>query len=359
MKRRIFLAAGGVVTLGGAAAAAIGFGGSSGGTPRRGPQLPKTTDVTKTTLVDYEEVDGELAYGEAVPLRFHGVGTVTWLPAVGSRVDRGQPLFKVDNLPVPLLFGELPLYRPLASGVEGPDVSQLEANLQALGYKGFTADAKFSAGTASAVRKWQKAIGLPETGVVEPAQAVFAPAAARVSAHSVRVGDPADGQILSLTGVSRVVTVNLQVARQRMAVVGGAVQVTLPDGKPLAGKVESVASEATSPTGQQGQEQGGGGGGGGQQAATVAVVVSIADQAALGNLQRSPVRVKFVAEERKDVLTVPVVALVALAEGGYGVQIVEGSTSRYVAVETGLFAGGRVEVRGGGLQAGMKVGVPK
>lgn len=358
MKRRVLIAAGGVVTLSGAVAAAIGFGGSSGGTPRRGPQVPKTTDVTKATLVDYEEIDGELAYGEAVPLRFHGNGTVTWLPPVGSHVDRGQPLFKVDNLPVPLLFGELPMYRPLASGVEGPDVAQLEANLQALGYTGFTADAKFSAGTASAVRKWQKAIGLPETGVVEPRQAVFGPGAARVSALSVRVGDPADGQILSLTGVSRLVTVDLQVSRQRLAVVGRAVQVTLPDGKTLAGKVESVASQATAPASeQQGPQQGGGGGG--QQNATVAVVVSIADQAALGNLQGSPVRVKFVAEERKDVLTVPVVALVALAEGGYGVQVVDGSTFRYVAVETGMFTGGRVEVRGGGLQAGMKVGVPR
>ena len=57
-------------------------------------------------------------------------------------------------------------------------------------------------------------------------------------------------------------------------------------------------------------------------------------------------------------LTVPVAALLALAEGGYGVEVVDGSTSHYVAVETGLFAGGRVEVSGDGLAEGMTVGMP-
>jgi len=43
---------------------------------------------------------------------------------------------------------------------------------------------------------------------------------------------------------------------------------------------------------------------------------------------------------------VPVGALVALAEGGYGVQVIEGSTARYIAVKTGMFAGGRGRDRG-------------
>jgi peptidoglycan hydrolase-like protein with peptidoglycan-binding domain len=245
----------------------------------------------------------------------------------------------------------LPLYRPLASGVEGPDVAQLEANLQALGYKGFTADTRFNAATGSAVRKWRKSLGLAEIGVLAPGEALVVPGAVRIAAHEVRVGDPASEEILAYTGVSRLVTINLPVTKQRLAVAGGSVQVTLPDGKSLAGKVEGVSLEASQPSSSEPQ--------GSQQQAAVEVVVSIADQAALGNLQRSPVRVRFVADERKDVLTVPVAALVALAEGGYGVQVVEGSSSRYVAVETGLFANGRVEVRGGGLQAGTKVAVPK
>jgi multidrug efflux system membrane fusion protein len=65
-----------------------------------------------------------------------------------------------------------------------------------------------------------------------------------------------------------------------------------------------------------------------------------------------------VAGEREDVLTVPVAALLALREGGYGVEVVEGTSTRIVAVDTGLFAGGRVEVTGEGLTEGMTVGMP-
>ena len=69
--------------------------------------------------------------------------------------------------------------------------------------------------------------------------------------------------------------------------------------------------------------------------------------------------VTFVADERKDVLTVPVAALLALAEGGYGVEVVEGGTRpASCAVETGMFADGRVEVTGDGIAEGMTVGMP-
>ena len=71
------------------------------------------------------------------------------------------------------------------------------------------------------------------------------------------------------------------------------------------------------------------------------------------------VDVTFTAGARKEVLTVPVTALVALSEGGFGVEVVKGSTSSYVPVKTGLFADGRVEVSGAGVAEGTVVGVPK
>ena len=61
---------------------------------------------------------------------------------------------------------------------------------------------------------------------------------------------------------------------------------------------------------------------------------------------------------RADVLAVPVQALVALAEGGYGLEVVDGSSTRYLPVRTGLFAAGRVEVAGEGLREGLTVGMP-
>lgn len=345
-----------VVAVGGAGAAAVGLGGGDGGTPDRGTLPPKTADVTRATLVDVEEVGGDLGYGEVVPVRYTAPqgGLVTWLSTVGSTVERGRAVFRVNNEPVVLLYGSLPLYRPLAAGTKGPDVKQLEENLRALGFQGFTVDEEFTASTASAVKRWQKALGIAETGVVAPGQLVYAPGAVRVAEHDLRVGDAAGGEVLGYTGTSRVVTVDLPVSQQRLATRGATVSVSLPDGRQVDGVVSSVGAIASSSQGQ-GQEGPGGDGGG----ATVEVRITIADQGAIGTLQAAPVDVRFVAEERRDVLTVPVAALVALAEGGYGVQVVEGSSARYVAVELGMFASGRVEVRGGGLQPGMKVGVPK
>jgi multidrug efflux system membrane fusion protein len=89
------------------------------------------------------------------------------------------------------------------------------------------------------------------------------------------------------------------------------------------------------------------------------VTVTIADQAALGSLDAAPVEVDFVSDERKDVLAVPVAALLARTEGGFGVEIVDGDTTRIVAAKTGMFAAGRVEVSGAGIGEGVTVGVAK
>ncbi len=55
----------------------------------------------------------------------------------------------------------------------------------------------------------------------------------------------------------------------------------------------------------------------------------------------------------------PIVALLARPEGGFGVEIVEGSATRVVPVRTGMFANGRVEISGDGIAEGASVGVPR
>jgi multidrug efflux pump subunit AcrA (membrane-fusion protein) len=61
---------------------------------------------------------------------------------------------------------------------------------------------------------------------------------------------------------------------------------------------------------------------------------------------------------RKGVLAVPVNALLALAEGGYAVEVDRGGRRELVGVTLGLFADGLVEVKGHGLAAGDRVVVP-
>ncbi|MFG2056825.1 efflux RND transporter periplasmic adaptor subunit [Micromonospora sp. NPDC048930] len=342
-----------VVAAAAGVTAAVASGGRSGGTPARGGLPPATAQVTRQTLVDAESFDGELGYGATHTAAARTGGTVTSLAATGSQVSRGKPLFAVDDAKVVLLYGKLPAYRALGPGTSGEDVRQFERNLAALGYSGFTVDDEYTSATADAVRDWQEDLGLPETGRVELGRVVYADGAVRVESHEADLGDPAQpGQaVLTWTGTTRVATVSLDVDDERLAKRGTKVTVSLPNGKEVAGTVSDTETVIDTGTG-------GGAGGQDEPETTIEVTVTVADPKALTGFDQASVKVAFTAAERRDVLTVPVAALLALAEGGYGVQLVEGATTRTVAVETGLFAAGRVEVSGAGLAEGATVGMP-
>jgi len=354
---RVVVVAAVAVAIAATAAAATGFGldfGSAGSDPKNagGNQPLETTQVTRETLVERKTEDGTLGYGDATIVADRLGGTLTALPSVGTTIKRGQALFRVDNQPVVLLYGKLPAYRTLEPGTEGPDVKQFEQNLRALGYTGFTIDEEYSASTASAVKEWQEDIGLAETGTVELGRIAYAPGQVRVASHEASVGDvlqPGE-PVISHTGTTRVVTVDLEVTDRAMARKGAEVTCTLPNGKTTPGKIIATETVISTP--------GAGGGGDEDPETKLRVTVGITDTKALAGLDEATVPVAFTASERKDVLTVPVAALLALAEGGYGLQVVENGTTRIVPVETGLFSEGRVEVSGAGVVEGMTVGMP-
>ncbi|GID30460.1 peptidoglycan-binding protein [Paractinoplanes brasiliensis] len=304
-----------------------------------------TTTVERETLLGSVTVDGELGYGEPVPIAAKAPGTVTWLPKVGARIRRGGALLRADDMPVVLLYGALPIYRELRPGAEGPDVALLERNLRALGYTGFTVDDEYTGVTAEAVRRWQKDLGREETGVVDPTWLVVADGAIRVAGLKVRPGAAATGEVLTCTGAASVVTVDVEADGAGWAQPGVKVTVTLPNDKKTPGTVASVGAKA------EPKEPGG--------TATIPVTVALGDEAPLGKLREGPVTVTYVSERRENVLAVPVAALVALPEGGYGLETVDGGTRRFLPVEVGLIADGKVEVRGAGLAVGMTVGLPK
>jgi peptidoglycan hydrolase-like protein with peptidoglycan-binding domain len=310
-------------------------------------ELPaQTAEITKGTLIDGETHDGTLGHGETTPFAARTAGTVTRLPATGAIVTRGKPLYRIDNKPVTLLYGSMPAYRTLTSGVEGADVRQLERNLRALGYGGFTVDDKFTAATADAVEQWQDDLDLTETGRVETSQVEYAPAAVRIDSKSLAVGaivQPGT-ELLKVTGTHSVVVVDLEIDAQRLARKGAQVEVQLPDGSTTKGRITDV--ETIVKAGQGGEED------------TTLVEVTISFSGPPKGLDKASVSVDFTASRRENVLSVPVTALLALAEGGYGVQVLENGAARMVAVETGLFADGRVEITGDGLRPGMKVGLP-
>jgi membrane fusion protein, multidrug efflux system len=275
-----------------------------------------------------------------IQIRAAGSGMLTWIAPVGSTVMRGETLFRVDEQPVSALYGSVPMYRTLRVGMEGADVQQLQENLAELGYGGFDVDGIYTWATAEAIRVWQADLGLPETGTVKPGEVVFMPGPTRIAEHSARIGDAiGNSPVLSYTGLDRLVTVQLRVADLPLAAEGWEVTVTVPGQGSVTGKISRVASVVRD--------------------SAIEVTVTIADQGTLGSLDAAPVDVEFVSEERADVLTVPVAALLALVEGGYGVEVVDGNTTRIIAVRTGMFAAGRVEVSGEGIAEGVTVGVAR
>src|SRR4051812_1625605 len=138
--RATLLVGGAVLVAVTATVAAMGVGGGSGATTARTAQIPATAAVTRATLTRTQQVSGTLDYGEPITVNGRGTGTVTWLPGLGAVVSRGQPVYRVDDRPVSLFYGGLPLYRTLHAGDTGDDVREVESNLAALGYTGLTVD---------------------------------------------------------------------------------------------------------------------------------------------------------------------------------------------------------------------------
>jgi peptidoglycan hydrolase-like protein with peptidoglycan-binding domain len=340
-----------LVVVGGGAVAAFSY--VSGEETVAAEEAPAATaDVVLQDMARSETVDGTLSYGEVYTLTGAQPGTVTWLPEPGSVIGAGDAVYDVDNHPVIAMTGDLPLWRDLVPGVEGPDVAQLEQNLAELGYDGFTADDEYTGATAEAVSDWQEDNGLPETGTVAVGSILFSPDAVRVAEQLAIVGDPASGPIIGYTDDERQVALELEVGDQDLAEEGLPVQVKLPDGTAVEGEVLDVSTAVTAPPEEEGANASS------EEDGTVEVTVAIADQDALGGLESAPVKVDLTTEVHEDVLVVPIEALLALRDGGYGLEVWDGSASETVPVETGIFAKGMVEVSGEGLSAGMQVGVP-
>lgn len=417
-RRRIVLRSGIAITVIAAALAGIGFRiGETDTAPAKAATAWTTTKVTRQTLTISTTLNGSLSYGIATPLRVKATGTITWLPAQGTVIKQGQTLLRVNDQPIVLLYGQIPIYRTLgldvgttaaipgptgavgASGapgnggavggavlhdpavassrpaatsspvapLTGRDVEQLETDLRALGYTGFTVDSMFTAATATAVKRWQHDLGRPETGSVAVNDVVFAPGPLQVAQPLAKVGDDAGTDALSVTGIDRAVTVQGSTTDLAWATRGASVEIGLPDGRTTAGTVDHVGDSRTDANQGRGSAASSGAGtaagaaavGGSGATTTVPITIAITDRAALNQVRgTADVTVTYVARTRKDVLAVPVEALVALAGGGYGLEVVQGTTSHYVAVTPGMFTQALVEVSGASVSEGTVVRMP-
>ncbi|MGW7520726.1 peptidoglycan-binding protein [Streptomyces sp. NPDC054796] len=334
-----------------------------------------TTPVERTTLTGTETVDGSLGFGEAEKVRDasgggsgssgsksagSGAGVITWLPDDGDVLERGDTVYSVDEKETPLLYGSTPLYRELTVGSEGNDVEMLERNLDALGYSGITVDEEFTSGTAAAVQEWQGDLNRSATGVVASGEAVVASGSRRVTEVTASTGGAGGEELLTWSGTERVVSVDLDTQYEDLVENGTRAQIELPDGKRVDAEVTDVGTP-TSPGSQgSGESSGGGESDEGNDEATLPVELKIEDQKKLGRYQAAGVDVILQAEAKKDVLAVPVNALLAESGGGYSVETEKADgTSKYLPVKLGMFANGKVEVSGKGIKEGLEVVVPE
>lgn len=360
---------------------------NSGGKPDTGGAAVRTATavVTRSDLSNAQTLDGTLGYGRATTVKGGRTGLVTWLPATGATVRRGEPLYRVDNVPVPVFYGETPLYRTLeARGTTGPDVRTVADNLKALDYdigvqpsvgtwvtprrvtptapestpsgspSAPTAtptpvqvkrgDGVLTAGLVAAIKRWQSAAGMPATGVLGVGDIAVLAGAVRVEGVQAQLADPADGTLMTVTSTTKSVTVSVDPDAAGSMRRGDTVTVSLPDDSTAKGTIASIGSAVRTSDASSGDDSSG--------QPRLNVSVSLRDTGAVRGLNSAPVRVSFTSETRKDVLTVPIGALMALREGGYAVQLPGG---RLVAVKTGMFSKGLVEVSGDGIDAGTKV----
>jgi peptidoglycan hydrolase-like protein with peptidoglycan-binding domain len=335
----------GVVALGGLVAL-----GAVALTPhRRASARPSTAPVQMTTVIrtdlsDSRSFDGTLGYGKPHPLKGTGKGVLTRLPAVGTVATRGESLYRVNDRPVPVFYGRTPLFRKLgAAHVHGSDVAMVEANLVALGYvSGAPERAVMTPALRAALRRWQSKAGLPATGTLSPGQVAVVPGPVRVGSVQAQLGDPATGQVMTVTSKTKVVTMPVDPTDAGGLKAGAAVTVVRPDERHVHAKVTSVGTTV----------KGDAPGGDGDDSPKLNVTVTPLHSRDVAGLDAASVQVLVAIEKHANVLAVPVGALLALREGGYAVQPPGGGL---MPVKTGMFARELVEISGPGIVAGLKV----
>jgi hypothetical protein len=328
------------------------------------PPPVSTATVVRTDLASTVLTEGTLGYAPAGPVVNRVAGTYTALPAPGTVVQPGSPLYRVDNLPVVLAVGTTPAWRPFTDGMtDGPDVAELEANLIALGDASglfSTATDHFGFLTADAVERWQTANGYPVTGQIDLGQLVFLSGPVLVGAAAVAPGDmAAPGQMpYQVTTTTRVVTVPVN-PNLPTVTVGEAVAIVLPTSATTPGTVTAIgpAPPGTAGSSSSSSSSGGGGSNGSDQSqATTVLWVSPNQPGATGTTDGVPVQVSLTTQLAQHVLAVPISALLALAGGGYGVELIEPSGAhRLVGVTTGVFSSSEVQVTSTDLDVGTKV----
>lgn len=305
--------------------------------------------VTRGDLTAEREFRATVSFGDPWTLTTDAAGTVTEHRDIGEIVDFGEVLLRIDDQPVHLAQGAMPMYRELLKVdtrqrdengdrlalQRGFDVAQLQYFLLEAGFGvgSMDVDGEFGTTTEAAVKEWQTAVGLPATGRVDDTQLVFSPEPVRIAAEA-RVGDRFES--ITVNHASSSILVDTSNRDRSAFEVGASVEVEIPNTGSVNGTVTAQEQVTTA------------------DGSTIwrTTITADADAGLPGDASTATVTTRSTVAA--EVLIVPVGALLALAEGGFAVELATGTGTALVAVEVGEVLDGRAEVRGG-LDAGDRV----
>ena len=295
-----------------------------------------TTRVVRTDIVETETLNGTLRFANPASIVAQLPGTVTTLRSEGDLVGRGDMILEIDGSPIVLFIGRRPMWRTLRQGVsDGSDVEALETNLAVLGFDdegNMTVDREFTTATRRAIRDWQDSLGVDDTGIVELGRVLYLEKPVRIGVTPLLVGAPVvpGAPAYTVSSPSQEIVVWNDADSPELLELRSLVEVTLPDDRVVAGEVVSVAATVTVLGDERVRE-------------TIIVLVG---RLGTSEFDETPVEIEVETKRLDGVLAVPVNSLLALAEGGYGVEVKRSNQIVLVSVELGTFADGLVEITG-------------
>lgn len=287
-------------------------------------------------------------------------GQITGIVAPGTPIVTGTVLFSENGFPVVAIEGDptaVPaLTRDLSTNsTNGSDVRLLETMLTEGGFDPdgtVTVDDDFDDATAAAVLRWWSSLGLTTESAVVPAGSfVVVPGgmsagAAFVAENASAVGDPV---VMSLTTAAREVTTSAPINDDTFAL-GASIDVEFPDGTVSTGTVVEVGTVAVDNSNIPGSTP------------TVTITLNVVEiPDSVKAFVQIPVTLRVISESEDNAFVVPVSALVAVAGGGFALEVVTGDdangkpTTKLIRVTPGLFADGFVSVAGDSVADGLEV----
>ena len=163
-----------------------------------------------------------------------------------------------------------------------------------------------------------------------------------------------NSQLYNISSIGIEVVFQVDASDQETVSLGDSVEIELPTDERVPTKITFIDQVVT-------QTQAG---------EFIEVILEVLNPNEIEAYDQAPVKVFVTTEVSENVLFVPVNALLALAEGGYALEVYEGETeggtfqgesgvdTSYVAVEIGVFTDGFVEVKGN-ISEGQIVVVPR